>query len=107
MNWFRQTQTGKYLWPGFGENIRVIDWILKRVEGKAEAEETPIGFIPRPNELDVRGLNLDRDVVSELCGFDRAGWKKELQGVGEYLESFGSRLPKEIKDEYCQIYQKL
>ena len=107
VNWFRQTSNGKYLWPGFGNNIRVLDWILRRVENKVGAEETPIGFIPKTGEVDTKGLNIDREVMAELCRFDREGWKKELQGVGEYLDSYGDRLPKKIKDEYCSIYKSL
>jgi phosphoenolpyruvate carboxykinase (GTP) len=103
VNWFRKNDAGKFMWPGFGDNLRVIEWMLKRVTGQADAVETPIGLLPKASDLDVDGLNLDAAVLDELLHVDREGWQHEIGAIGEYLESFGSRTPSELIAEQERI----
>jgi phosphoenolpyruvate carboxykinase (GTP) len=107
VNWFRQDDDGKFLWPGFGENLRVLRWILERCEDRAEAIETPIGFLPRPTDIDTNGLDIDPDTMQSLLNVDVGRWKEEMDSVGEYLESYGDRLPAVLRQEYQEIVEDL
>jgi phosphoenolpyruvate carboxykinase (GTP) len=107
VNWFRKGSDGKFLWPGFGDNLRVLEWILKRVDGKADANETPIGNLPRANDLDVDGLGIDAKGLDELLRVDRHGWQHELGEIGAYLESYGARAPESLKREQQRISEAL
>ena len=98
VNWFRTDEDGRFLWPGFGENVRVLRWVLDRCRGKAEAEKTPIGYVPSPGALDLRGLE-DRvppEALQELLTVDPQDWAAELASQKEFFEKFGERMPKEI-----------
>ena len=97
VNWFRQNDEGKFLWPGFGENIRVLEWIIERCEGRAGAEETPIGFLPHVDDLNTNGLDIELDTLEELLTVDTEQWRDEMASVLEYLESYGGRLPAELR----------
>jgi len=97
VNWFRQNDEGKFLWPGFGENIRVLEWIIERCEGRAGAEETPIGFLPHVDDLNTNGLDIELDTLEELLTVDTQQWRVEMASVLEYLESYGDRLPAELR----------
>ncbi|UGB37538.1 phosphoenolpyruvate carboxykinase (GTP) [Frateuria soli] len=103
VNWFRKGKDGKFLWPGFGENLRVLEWMINRVEGKARGLETPIGIVPAEGELKLEGLNLPREAASELLDIDTAGWQAELDAIGEYLGSFGSRMPERLRQEQQRV----
>ena len=92
VNWFRKGDDGKFLWPGFGDNLRVLEWMIRRVEGKADAVETPIGHLPRAEDLNLDGVALSDEAHELLFGFDRAGWQAEFASLGEYLQEFGARL---------------
>jgi phosphoenolpyruvate carboxykinase (GTP) len=93
VNWFRRDDDGGFLWPGFGENARVLKWIVDRIDGEAEAVETPIGHVPTPDSLDLDGLDLDRDALTDLLGVDVDEWKAELPQITEWFDKFGDKLP--------------
>jgi phosphoenolpyruvate carboxykinase (GTP) len=107
VNWFRKGRDGKFLWPGFGENLRVLEWMIARVEGKARGVETPLGILPANGELKLDGLELPRETLAELLDIDHAGWQVELHAIGEYLDSFGDRLPPRLRKEQQRIHQAL
>jgi phosphoenolpyruvate carboxykinase (GTP) len=107
VNWFRKGRDGKFLWPGFGENLRVLEWMIARVEGKARGVDTPIGTLPGNGELKLDGVTLGRETLSELLEIDHAGWQAELQAIGEYLDSFGDRLPARLRQEQQRVHQAL
>ena len=96
VNWFRQDDEGKFLWPGFGENIRVLEWIIERCESRAGAEETPIGYLPHAEDLNTTGLDIDPATLEELLTVDGEQWRDEIASIREYLESYGERLPREL-----------
>ncbi|HKT27092.1 phosphoenolpyruvate carboxykinase (GTP) [Dyella sp.] len=107
VNWFRKGRDGKFLWPGFGENLRVLEWMIARVEGKARGVATPIGTLPATGELKLDGLDLPRETLAELIDIDHAGWDAELHAIGEYLDSFGDRLPARLRQEQQRVHQAL
>jgi phosphoenolpyruvate carboxykinase (GTP) len=99
VNWFRQDNAGKYLWPGFGENLRVLRWIIDRCEGKAEARDTAIGHLPNPADLDTRGLEIAPSALEELLSVNPRLWQEEFAGIDKYLAEFGDRVPQSLKSE--------
>jgi phosphoenolpyruvate carboxykinase (GTP) len=107
VNWFRQDDAGKFLWPGFGENLRVIRWIIDRCEGRADARETPIGFLPKPADIDTRGLDVAAETMEALLSVNIDAWRDEMDSVGEYLDSFGERLPAKLKQEHAAVVEDL
>src|SRR5579859_3462268 len=107
VNWFRKGKDGKFLWPGFGENLRVLEWMIARVEGKARGVETPIGTVPATGELKLDGLDLPRETLAELLDIDASSWQAELHAIGDYLDSFGDRLPIQLRQEQQRVAQAL
>jgi phosphoenolpyruvate carboxykinase (GTP) len=107
VNWFRKNAAGEFLWPGFGDNSRVLKWVFERCAGKATGVETPIGVVPGANELDLSGLALDREDVAELLAVDRAGWANEVPLIREYYATFGARMPKELVGELDALEKRL
>lgn len=105
VNWFRTDEDGKYLWPGFGENIRVLKWIVARCRGEAPAVETPIGYLPAEDSLDLDGLDISRTEIRTLLSIDRDAWNKELESITEFYRQFGTRLPQPLLEE-CRALQK-
>jgi phosphoenolpyruvate carboxykinase (GTP) len=99
VNWFRQDADGKFLWPGFGDNMRVLRWIIDRCKGTVGARDTAIGYLPAETDLDTRGLEIAPAALHELLDVNAALWGTELAGIGEYLAEFGPRLPKALGDE--------
>jgi phosphoenolpyruvate carboxykinase (GTP) len=99
VNWFRKSPEGKWLWPGYGENSRVLKWICERVEGTGKAVETPIGNLPSEDALDLSGLKISLEDVKQLTSVDAEGWKKEADDISEYYAKFGDRLPPALKKE--------
>ncbi len=93
VNWFRRDAQGKFLWPGYGENLRVLAWMLERCAGKAGASESPIGWLPRAQDLHTEGLTLGADALQALLTVDAGLWRKEMADIREYLGKFGERLP--------------
>jgi phosphoenolpyruvate carboxykinase (GTP) len=107
VNWFRQDQDGKFLWPGFGENLRVLRWIIERCKGSAGARETAIGYLPATTDLDTQGLRLAPAALEELLTVNPGLWKTEFEGIGAYLEEFGERLPQALKGELAQALRRV
>jgi phosphoenolpyruvate carboxykinase (GTP) len=107
VNWFRQDEHGKFLWPGYGENSRVLKWIFERGNGTANAVDTPIGRLPGPNDLDLSGLHLAPGAIERLMAVDVEGWLNEVPLVREHFAKFGSHLPKELTDEVNNLEQRL
>jgi phosphoenolpyruvate carboxykinase (GTP) len=107
VNWFRRDAQGKFLWPGYGENLRVLAWMLERCAGKVGATESAVGWLPRPADLDTRGLNVGADALAALLTVDAALWRKELAEMREYLGRYGSRLPAALLAELESTKQRL
>jgi phosphoenolpyruvate carboxykinase (GTP) len=107
VNWFRTDEQGKFLWPGFGENLRVIEWILARCRGEAEAVETPIGHIPYPESLDMTGLDLPKENLKQLLSVNRADWEQEGHLVKGFFQQFGNRFPKELWEQHEALTVRL
>jgi phosphoenolpyruvate carboxykinase (GTP) len=107
VNWFRRDGDGKFLWPGFGENLRVLKWVIERCRGGGEAEETPIGHVPAPGALGRKGLGISSEVVAELLRVDREGWRANLRNQAEFFAKFGDRLPAGIREEHEALAGRL
>jgi phosphoenolpyruvate carboxykinase (GTP) len=107
VNWFRKDESGKWLWPGFGENSRVLKWIIGRIDGSAEGAETPIGVLPTKDALDLDGLDMPEQDLDLLLSVDTEVWKKEASLMPEYFAQFGDRLPQAIKDEHAALVERL
>lgn len=103
VNWFRKGHDGKFLWPGFGENSRVLEWIVGRVEGTAEARETPIGLLPAEGSLDLDGLEISQDTVDHLFEVDPKTWLAECDLTEEYFAQFGDRVPAALNAELSSL----
>ena len=99
VNWFRVDDEGHFIWPGFGDNLRVLEWILNRCEGKADAEETAIGYVPKAEDINVEGLDIDRDTLKGLLEVDKDLWTAETEGIEEFYKKFGDKLPAELKNQ--------
>ena len=107
VNWFRTDDEGHFIWPGFGDNMRVLMWILDRCEGKADAVETPIGFEPKPEDINIEGLDIDLDTIKGLLDVDKGLWKEDAAGIEEFYQKFGEKLPKELKAELETLKKNL
>ena len=107
VNWFRKGEGGDFLWPGFGDNMRVLEWMLKRVAGEVDAVETPIGHLPKVEDINLEGVALTAEAREKLFGYDSEGWRQEFAGIGEYLDEYGPRMPEALKQEQRQILDAL
>lgn len=107
VNWFRTDENGKFIWPGFGDNLRVLEWILARCENKVDAREVPIGYIPYAKDINIEGLSITEDTVEDLLSVDKETWKEEAKGIEEFYAQFGDRLPKELRAELETLKSKL
>jgi phosphoenolpyruvate carboxykinase (GTP) len=107
VNWFRQDDNGKFLWPGYGENSRVLKWIFERCDGKANAVSTPIGNLPTPGDLDTHGLDISAEGLAKLLAVDVDGWLAEVPLVREHFAKFGSHLPEGMKQEVDDLEKRL
>jgi phosphoenolpyruvate carboxykinase (GTP) len=107
VNWFRTDENGKFLWPGYGENSRVLKWIFERCDGKVHATDTPIGRLPDPADLDTKGLNLSPASVAKLLSVDIDGWLAEVPLIREHFTKFGTHLPKGMQEEVDSLEQRL
>lgn len=99
VNWFRLDDAGHFIWPGFGDNLRVLEWIIDRCEGKADAVETPIGFVPKAEEINIEGLDFSLDTLKSILEVKKDQWIKESEGIEEFYKKFGDRLPTELKEQ--------
>lgn len=107
VNWFRTDSEGHFIWPGFGDNMRVLDWILKRCEETVDADETAIGYVPKPEDINLEGCGVDKETLKGLLNVDTETWKKEAEGIKEFYKKFGDRLPKELNDELASLESRL
>jgi phosphoenolpyruvate carboxykinase (GTP) len=107
VNWFRKDANGKFMWPGFGENMRVLEWIIGRCKGEAGGVETPIGNLPEPSDLNLQGIEIAPATMSALLEVDTEAWQAEIAEIGEYLESFGDRTPEALEAERARVAQAL
>ena len=99
VNWFRTDENGNFLWPGFGDNMRVLDWIIRRTEGAAEAVETPIGYVPKPEDINLNGLDMTVDDVANLLTVDKELWKEDAENIESFYAKFGDKLPEALRKE--------
>ena len=107
VNWFKQDKKGGFLWPGFGENFRVLEWIIDRCNDKVGAVETPIGYLPRAKDLNMTGLDLPKGALKELLKIDADEWLDDLKDQAEFFKKFGRKLPKELKNEHASLKKRL
>jgi phosphoenolpyruvate carboxykinase (GTP) len=107
VNWFRKDDDGKFLWPGYGENSRVLEWVFKRCAGEGEAVQTPIGVLPAPGAIPTDGLDIDAHSLDTLLDVDTEGWRRDLASIRHYYDSLGDRMPAELLDELAQLEKRL
>lgn len=107
VNWFRTDSEGHFIWPGFGDNMRVLDWILKRCEETVDADETAIGYVPKPEDINLEGCSVDKETLKGLLNVDTETWKKEAEGIKEFYKKFGDKLPKELNEELEALESRL
>jgi phosphoenolpyruvate carboxykinase (GTP) len=107
VNWFRKSSNGKFLWPGFSDNSRVLKWMCQRVDGKVGAKETPIGLMPKDGDLDLSGLDIPAENRKELMSVDRASWKAEIPDIEKHFALFGSRLPDRLRKQFEEFKKRL
>ena len=107
VNWFRKDDSGKFLWPGFGENSRVLAWVFRRCDDAAEAEDTPVGRVPAAGALDLEGLDVPDEAMVELLKVEPEEWKAQLPQVHEHYARFGDSLPDELRSQLEALEQRL
>ncbi len=107
VNWFLKDSEGKFLWPGFGDNSRILKWIFERTSGAENGVKTPIGVVPAPGSLDTSGLAINEDQLKQLFQINREEWLKEVAGLKEYYKTFDRHLPKGIHDELTSLEERL
>ena len=98
---------GNFIWPGFGDNMRVLNWIIDRCEGKADATETAIGYVPKPEDIDLTDLDMDIETLRSILKVDKDVWTKEAAEIEEHYKKFGDKLPKELNDELASLESRL
>ena len=99
VNWFRLDENGNFIWPGFGDNLRVLEWIIKRCEGEVDAQETAIGYVPYAEDINLEGLDFSIDTLKSILEVNNDQWSKEAEGIEEFYKKFGDKLPKELRDQ--------
>jgi len=107
VNWFRRDDQGKFLWPGFGDNMRVLEWIIERCENRVGANETPIGYLPHAKDLDTDDLNLPEGTMDRLLKVNHTQWRIEFDEIAGDLKTYGDRLPKRLLELRTEIESKL
>ncbi|PYX92106.1 MAG: phosphoenolpyruvate carboxykinase, partial [Acidobacteria bacterium] len=107
VNWFRQDENGKFLWPGYGENSRVLKWVFERCDGKVHATDTAIGRLPDPADMDTKGLDISANNLVKLLSVDVDGWLAEVPRIKEHFAKFGERLPEGLKREVADLEERL
>ena len=107
VNWFRKGDDGSFLWPGFGDNSRVLKWVLERVAGDAEAVDTAIGRVPVPDGIDTTGLDMSPELLAELLKVDNEAWRGEIPLIEEHFAFIGEHLPTELRDELNNLQKRL
>ncbi|MDR1875578.1 MAG: phosphoenolpyruvate carboxykinase (GTP) [Synergistaceae bacterium] len=107
VNWFRTDENGKFIWPGYGENLRVLDWIVRRAFGEADAVEGPIGWLPRAEDISLEDLDVSLDTLKNLLSVDKTLWREEAKGIHEFYAKFGDKLPAKLKEELSTLEKNL
>jgi phosphoenolpyruvate carboxykinase (GTP) len=107
VNWFKINEKNEFLWPGFGDNLRILEWIIERSKEKIDARKTPIGFIPFEEDIDLTGLDIDKKSLDELFDIDKEEWKKEVADIEEFYKKFGNRLPAQLNEELNSLKERL
>ena len=107
VNWFRTDDEGHFIWPGFGDNMRVLLWILDRCEGKVDAVETAIGYVPNYKDINIDGLDITEDTMKELLSVDKEAWLADVENIKEFYEKIGDRVPAELKEELAGLEARL
>ncbi len=107
VNWFRLDDEGHFLWPGFGDNFRVLEWIIKRCEGEADAKETAIGYVPNADDINIEGLDIDKKVLEDILYVDNEKWAKEAEGIEEFYKKFGDKLPEKLAEQLAALKERL
>lgn len=107
VNWFRKDKDGKFLWPGYGENSRVLKWIVERVSGEGKAVKTPIGYMPTPDAIDTEGLDVSEATMAELLKVDKEEWLKEVESIKEHYKNYGDRMPKELTNQLAALEKRI
>jgi phosphoenolpyruvate carboxykinase (GTP) len=107
INWFRTNDDDKFLWPGFGENIRILKWIIDRVENRAGAKKTPVGFIPDANDLELSGLDMPKENLEKLFEVKGEQWREEISDIEKFFSQFGSKMPEELLKELEKFKKEL
>jgi phosphoenolpyruvate carboxykinase (GTP) len=107
VNWFRTGEDGRFLWPGFGDNLRVLAWILDRCDGRGAAIDTPIGFVPPPEAIDRTGTDLSEAAMETLLKVDAAEWVEAVAGQEAFLDSFGDHLPPDLRAEHAALARRI
>ena len=107
VNWFRTDEDGNFLWPGYGDNMRVVMWIIDRCEGRVDALETPIGYVPKPEDINIEGLDISLDTVKDLLTVDKEAWLEDTEHIKEFYEQIGDRVPGELWEELESLKERL
>ncbi|MBO4831858.1 MAG: phosphoenolpyruvate carboxykinase (GTP), partial [Oscillospiraceae bacterium] len=107
VNWFRTDDEGHFIWPGFGDNLRVLEWIMKRCYDEVDAAETPIGYVPKPGDINLEGIDVTPEVLADLVSVDKEIWKGEAARIEEFYAKFGDKLPKKLAEELEILKEKL
>jgi phosphoenolpyruvate carboxykinase (GTP) len=107
VNWFRRGSDGRFLWPGFGDNSRVIDWIVRRIDGEVPAIESPIGRLPRVEDLNLFGLTIPAEDLEELFAIDRTSWEREADLTEEFYATFDGKVPAALQSELAALRYRL
>lgn len=107
VNWFRVDENGNFIWPGFGDNLRVLEWIIKRCDGDVDAVETPIGYVPKPEDINLEDLDFELDTLKSILEVDNDLWAKEAEGITEFYKKFGDKLPKKLEKQLDNLKDNL
>ena len=107
VNWFRKDSDGRFMWPGFGQNMRVLEWIVRRCRGEAEAASTPVGRVPHAEDLNLKGISVPPETMEALLHIDVGAWREELASIGQYLHSYGDRTPPALRVEQQRVLRAL
>ena len=107
VNWFRKGPDGRFLWPGFGDNSRVLDWIIRRVEGEVPGRETPIGVLPKDGEINIAGIEDVADDFDQIFAIDSESWLAECDLTDEFFAQFGNRVPAQLQEQLDRLRQRL
>ena len=107
VNWFRTDDEGNFIWPGFGDNLRVLMWILDRCEGKVDADLTAIGYVPKAEDINIDGLDITVDTIKELLSVDKESWLQDIDNIKEFYALVGDRVPAEMYEELAALEARL